>query len=135
MPIKEERLQQATSFITVILFKSALNWPAAVCKPSTKGTHNGGEASLKVVHKHGPCSPLFTSKTQIKPLDNLYDPDTTIPAKPDRGAGGYIVTIGLGTPKKELSLIFDTGSDLHLDSMPAMQTSLLPTKGTHLRPF
>ncbi|KAF2313047.1 hypothetical protein GH714_008888 [Hevea brasiliensis] len=27
-------------------------------------------------------------------------------------AGNYIVTVGLGTPKKDLSLIFDTGSDL-----------------------
>ncbi|XP_057539405.1 aspartyl protease family protein At5g10770-like [Amaranthus tricolor] len=27
------------------------------------------------------------------------------------GSGNYIVTIGLGTPKKDLSLIFDTGSD------------------------
>ncbi|XP_009783584.1 aspartyl protease family protein At5g10770-like [Nicotiana sylvestris] len=28
------------------------------------------------------------------------------------GTGNYIVNVGLGTPKKDLSLIFDTGSDL-----------------------
>ncbi|KAF7815880.1 aspartyl protease family protein [Senna tora] len=28
------------------------------------------------------------------------------------GSGNYFVTVGLGSPKKELSLIFDTGSDL-----------------------
>ncbi|KAF7815881.1 aspartyl protease family protein [Senna tora] len=28
------------------------------------------------------------------------------------GSGNYYVTVGLGSPKKELSLIFDTGSDL-----------------------
>ncbi|GAV77596.1 Asp domain-containing protein [Cephalotus follicularis] len=28
------------------------------------------------------------------------------------GAGNYVVTVGLGTPKKDLSLLFDTGSDL-----------------------
>lgn len=28
------------------------------------------------------------------------------------GSGDYAVTVGLGTPKKEFTLIFDTGSDL-----------------------
>ncbi|KAG2300832.1 hypothetical protein Bca52824_037304 [Brassica carinata] len=28
------------------------------------------------------------------------------------GSGDYIVTVGIGTPKHDLSLIFDTGSDL-----------------------
>jgi hypothetical protein len=39
---------------------------------------------------------------------------TTIPAKDGStvGSGNYIVTVGLGTPKKDLSLIFDTGSDI-----------------------
>ncbi|KAK1550039.1 hypothetical protein Q3G72_012662 [Acer saccharum] len=37
-----------------------------------------------------------------------------IPAKDGSvvGSGNYIVTVGIGTPKKDLSLIFDTGSDL-----------------------
>ncbi|KAL7165898.1 hypothetical protein ACSBR2_036715 [Camellia fascicularis] len=37
---------------------------------------------------------------------------TTIPAKSGLsiGSSNYIVTVGLGTPKKQLSLIFDTGS-------------------------
>ncbi|KAK9207778.1 hypothetical protein WN944_000125 [Citrus x changshan-huyou] len=40
--------------------------------------------------------------------------DATLPAKDGSvvGAGNYIVTVGIGTPKKDLSLIFDTGSDL-----------------------
>ncbi|CAI0376584.1 unnamed protein product [Linum tenue] len=39
---------------------------------------------------------------------------TTIPAKDGStvGSGNYIVTVGLGTPAKKLSLIFDTGSDV-----------------------
>jgi hypothetical protein len=39
---------------------------------------------------------------------------TNIPAKSGSavGTGNYVVTVGLGTPKKELTLIFDTGSDL-----------------------
>ncbi|KAK3210674.1 hypothetical protein Dsin_015380 [Dipteronia sinensis] len=42
------------------------------------------------------------------------DASVNIPAKDGSvvGSGNYIVTVGLGTPKKELSLIFDTGSDL-----------------------
>ncbi|OWM86847.1 hypothetical protein CDL15_Pgr015883 [Punica granatum] len=40
--------------------------------------------------------------------------DVNIPAKSGStvGSGNYVVTVGLGTPKRELSLIFDTGSDL-----------------------
>lgn len=39
---------------------------------------------------------------------------TTVPAKDGSvvGTGNYIVTVGLGTPQKQLSLIFDTGSDI-----------------------
>ncbi|KAI6677989.1 hypothetical protein NL676_038785 [Syzygium grande] len=36
----------------------------------------------------------------------------SLPAKSDITAGDYVVTIGLGTPKKDLTLIFDTGSYL-----------------------
>nr|XP_023927795.1 aspartyl protease family protein At5g10770-like isoform X2 [Quercus suber]POE91488.1 aspartyl protease family protein [Quercus suber] len=39
---------------------------------------------------------------------------TTIPAKSGStiGSSNYVVTIGLGTPKRDLTLIFDTGSDI-----------------------
>ncbi|XP_021805295.1 aspartyl protease family protein At5g10770-like isoform X1 [Prunus avium] len=39
---------------------------------------------------------------------------TTLPAKSGLllGSGNYLVTVGLGTPAKQLSLVFDTGSDL-----------------------
>ncbi|CAB4265924.1 unnamed protein product [Prunus armeniaca] len=39
---------------------------------------------------------------------------TTLPAKSGLllGSGNYFVTFGLGTPAKQLSLVFDTGSDL-----------------------
>jgi hypothetical protein len=38
----------------------------------------------------------------------------SIPAKSGRtiGTGNYVVTIGFGTPKKDLTLVFDTGSDI-----------------------
>ncbi|XP_057718248.1 aspartyl protease family protein At5g10770-like [Arachis stenosperma] len=45
----------------------------------------------------------------LKQLDSA-----TLPAKSGSliGSGNYFVVVGLGTPKKDLSLIFDTGSDL-----------------------
>ncbi|KAK9274342.1 hypothetical protein L1049_019156 [Liquidambar formosana] len=110
--------------------------PAAVCNPSTKGTQNR-RASLKVVHKHGPCSELYQGNAPNHTLillqdqarvnslqsklsnsnqdnNNIHASAVTIPAKDGRtvNAGNYVITVGLGTPPKQLSLIFDTGSDL-----------------------
>ncbi|KAI3761758.1 hypothetical protein L1987_52180 [Smallanthus sonchifolius] len=108
--------------------------PSSICEPSTVGVKES--ASLEVVHKHGPCS-----KLRVKPpstVEEILTHDqsrvdsikaklaintgkkdtlgskTTLPAKSGStiGSGNYIVTVGLGTPKKDLSLIFDTGSDL-----------------------
>ncbi|KAL0327625.1 UNVERIFIED_CONTAM: Aspartyl protease family protein [Sesamum angustifolium] len=46
--------------------------------------------------------------------NRLKDKKANLPVQSGRslGSGNYIVTIGLGTPTKTLSLIFDTGSDL-----------------------
>ncbi|KAL6295889.1 hypothetical protein ACE6H2_004031 [Prunus campanulata] len=55
------------------------------------------------------------SKKQLKSVDDLRESAaTTIPAQSGSvvGSGNYIVNVGLGSPKKQLSLIFDTGSDL-----------------------
>ncbi|KAK2658698.1 hypothetical protein Ddye_005231 [Dipteronia dyeriana] len=58
----------------------------------------------------------LTSKKQSGSLDDINETNASviIPAKDGSvvGSGNYIVTVGLGTPKKDLSLIFDTGSDL-----------------------
>ncbi|KAM5553875.1 hypothetical protein ABKV19_025886 [Rosa sericea] len=112
--------------------------PATTCSPSTRG--NKRKASLEVVHKHGPCSHLpqhkatATNHTLIleqdqarvnsinsrisKKLNGNEDLSqseaTTLPAQwaSSQSAGNYMVTVGLGTPNKQLSLVFDTGSDL-----------------------
>ncbi|KAG5225160.1 nucleoid DNA-binding family protein [Salix suchowensis] len=117
--------------------------PSTSCKSPTKVlSNNDTKASLKVVHKHGPCSKLNQDKTIAAPTpaeillqdqsrvksihSRLSNPKTsggndvkgidatTVPAKDGSviGSGSYIVTVGLGTPQKELSLIFDTGSDI-----------------------
>lgn len=93
-----------------------------------------------MVHKHGPCSQLNHDKAKAPtthsdilsqdqervnyihtrlsknlghgPKEELDS--TTLPAKSGSliGAGNYFVVVGLGTPKTDLSLLFDTGSDL-----------------------
>lgn len=112
---------------------------------STELSVHNDKASLKVVHKHGPCSQLHQGSTtttidhhtQVLQQDQsrvksiharlakksstattdgtrFQQDATTLPAKSGAvvGSGNYIVTVGLGMPKKDLSLIFDTGSDL-----------------------
>lgn len=94
------------------------------------------KTSLRVVHKHGPCSQLNQGKapnhTEILLQDESRvnfiqsrlsssrdvketDAAATLPVKDGKsiGTGNYVVTVGLGTPRKDLSLIFDTGSDLN----------------------
>lgn len=99
---------------------------------------NSKKGSLKVVHKHGPCSTLNQDQAKVPTATQILSRDqsrvksiqyrvglnagqndldgskSTIPTKSGRtiGSGNYIVTVGLGTPKKDQSLIFDTGSDL-----------------------
>ncbi|GFP95804.1 aspartic proteinase nepenthesin-2, partial [Phtheirospermum japonicum] len=52
--------------------------------------------------------------TNNKQNNKLKEKKADLPAQPGRSfrTGNYIVSIGLGTPKINLSLIFDTGSDL-----------------------
>ncbi|KAG1364264.1 Aspartyl protease family protein [Cocos nucifera] len=90
-------------------------------------------ASLKVAHRHGPCSPLHLKQNpdhkQILHRDqsrvNAIHARTTTKSLranaansiPDHtgdslGTGNYIVTIGIGTPRRDRSVIFDTGSDV-----------------------
>ncbi|XP_058113115.1 aspartyl protease family protein At5g10770-like isoform X2 [Magnolia sinica] len=88
---------------------------------------------LKIVHRYGPCSPFDGEKAtpiQILQQDQsrvnwlqsrlthnssrLDVQDTTLPARPGESfhTGNYIVTVGFGTPKKDMTIAFDTGSDL-----------------------
>ncbi|XP_052209597.1 aspartyl protease family protein At5g10770-like [Diospyros lotus] len=109
--------------------------PASTCTPSTQGKK--GKASVKVVHWHGPCSTLKQKEataptpaqilshdqSRVKSIQSQvnsgrskidYSQAATLPAKSGSSIGSpnYIVTVGLGTPKKDFSLVFDTGSDL-----------------------
>ena len=97
------------------------------------------EASLTVTHKYGPCfqsnkDPLLVlnhtelllqDQSRVNSIHSMFSKNadgnklresqaTTIPAKSGLtiGFGNYIVTVGLGTPKTDQTLAFDTGSDL-----------------------
>ncbi|KAK8553629.1 hypothetical protein V6N13_062426 [Hibiscus sabdariffa] len=119
------------------LFPSSVCSSAAAAAAAAQGRDT--TSSLSVVHKHGPCSQLHQERANIPThaeillqdqarvksihsklaknlgLTNVKQTDTAnLPAKDGSvvGSGNYIVTVGLGTPKKDLSLIFDTGSDI-----------------------
>ncbi|CAJ1964047.1 unnamed protein product [Sphenostylis stenocarpa] len=112
--------------------------PSSSCTSSTQDSKRKG--SLEVVHKYGPCSQQNHDETKVTHSDILnLDKErvkyihsrisknlggggesvkeldsATLPAKSGSliGSGNYFVVVGLGTPKRDLSLIFDTGSDL-----------------------
>ncbi|CAA7040899.1 unnamed protein product [Microthlaspi erraticum] len=97
------------------------------------------KSSLHVLHRHGACSRLGSDKAESHPdhddifrhdearvvsIQSKLSKDFIDPIKPSLstdlpanlgspfGSDNYIVRIGIGTPKQDLSLIFDTGSDL-----------------------
>ncbi|XP_056163823.1 aspartyl protease family protein At5g10770-like [Syzygium oleosum] len=107
--------------------------PSPSCSPSTTKASNR-KSTLEVVHKHGPCSPLVQDHNPLNLSETLLRDESrvkwiqsqssnssnglkasaaaSLPAKSDITAGEYVVTIGLGTPKKDLTLLFDTGSPI-----------------------
>ncbi|CAD6218761.1 unnamed protein product [Miscanthus lutarioriparius] len=110
--------------------------PDAVCKPKRAVSNS---SALSVVHRHAPCSPLQArggEPSHAEILDRDQDrvdsihrltagPSTaddpasaskgvSLPARRGvpLGTANYIVSVGLGTPKRDFLVVFDTGSDL-----------------------
>ncbi|TVU09987.1 hypothetical protein EJB05_43488, partial [Eragrostis curvula] len=110
--------------------------PSAACGTAEKAASNS--SFLSVVHRHGPCSPLLSrgsAPTHAEILDRdqervksihrkHHGSSKTNPADASKGVslpayrglslgtGNYIVSVGLGTPARSFSVVFDTGSDL-----------------------
>ncbi|GAB2227666.1 hypothetical protein Droror1_Dr00009493 [Drosera rotundifolia] len=106
--------------------------PADSCTRSA--TYEEGKTSLELVHRFGPCfkdnmaKDSFPSHGEILDLDQARvhsirsqsssdlraNKATTIPASSGLlvGSGNYIVNMRVGTPPKNQTVIFDTGSDL-----------------------
>nr|CAJ26370.1 chloroplast nucleoid binding protein [Brachypodium sylvaticum] len=95
---------------------------------------NSSTSAFSVMHRHGPCSPLQTPDDAPSDADLLehdqarvdsihrmianetavVGQDVSLPAERgiSVGTGNYVVSVGLGTPARDLTVVFDTGSDL-----------------------
>ncbi|KAF8021255.1 hypothetical protein BT93_G1626 [Corymbia citriodora subsp. variegata] len=124
--------------------------PATTCKDQAKGR------GLTLAHRQGPCSPIAANRQSrdssiIFLRDqacfrsmNIQGPshwptagnpgeDVRLPLHPGEGEfleGEFLVTIGLGTPKVDLTLIFDTGSDITWTQCEPCPSCYLPSKST-----
>ncbi|CAN6182701.1 unnamed protein product [Urochloa humidicola] len=109
--------------------------PTATCT-SPAAVSNSNSSALRVVHRHGPCSSLRShgadppSHAQIlardservdairrkagrSPASTKGGANVTLQARWGRSldTSNYYITVGLGTPARDLSVEFDTGSD------------------------
>ncbi|XP_028093009.1 aspartyl protease family protein At5g10770-like [Camellia sinensis] len=103
--------------------------PNPNCTQSTTSSTLGSK-KLQVTYRYGPCSPIghgrkVPNSTEVFSQDkiradsinrktsNLYhnqDSKLMVPVD-STGFSMYVVTVGFGTPKRDYTLIFDTGSD------------------------
>ncbi|KAJ6434789.1 hypothetical protein OIU84_000096 [Salix udensis] len=121
------------SYLHIVEVNSLL--PPTACNHSSKASKS---LSLEVVHRHGPCNGILNQERATDAPSNIeillrdqYRVDSIHARLPQSwqssqrsrlhcrsrlgasiGAADYVVTVGLGTPKKDFTLIFDTGSDI-----------------------
>ncbi|KAJ4758696.1 Eukaryotic aspartyl protease family protein [Rhynchospora pubera] len=106
--------------------------PSSDCSSPLERNING----MTITHRHGPCTPgprkYKTTDAQIlrqdqDRVDSMHhyvnsakeatigeSLSVSLPAQHgiSYGTGNYVVKIGMGTPRKDFSVVFDTGSDL-----------------------
>ncbi|TXG67545.1 hypothetical protein EZV62_008820 [Acer yangbiense] len=135
---EELRESHAESYLTHTFEVSSL-FASSICNHSTKA--NERESTFRVVDKYGPCFQPSLQRSVVSPsLTDIIRSDrariNSIQARLSKNSGrrdliaepsslcipvidgsafdtlSYLVTVGLGTPKKDLSLLLDTGSRL-----------------------
>ena len=79
-----------------------LNQEKATDAPSSTETLLRDQYRVDSIHARLPSRGKFPEKQATLP----------VPSGTSIGAADYVVTVGLGTPKKDFTLIFDTGSDI-----------------------
>ncbi|CAI9093884.1 OLC1v1029476C1 [Oldenlandia corymbosa var. corymbosa] len=155
---EESLTQHTTSFHSVPVRQLS---PSLNCK-STTSAGPTGKSTLKIVNRNGACYRGESSKltlSQILSHDKsrvasiqsrlqasstsntngliLEDRQISLPNKPgnDLGTGNYVVTVGLGTPKKDYTLILDTGSDLTWTQCQPCKKFCYPQNDPIFNPF
>ncbi|XP_077222579.1 aspartyl protease family protein At5g10770-like [Tasmannia lanceolata] len=126
---------ESESYFHVIKVTSLLP-PPRCSTPKGSNHHENRKGVLKLDHRYGPCSPLghrgkptlreilSQDQSRVNSLQSRFKAQfrqvedtktTTLPAHLGTliGTGNYVVTIGLGTPKSDLTVVFDTGSNLN----------------------
>lgn len=127
-----EKLRLYNSLIEPLLFSTCVYFT---------GHDRKSSPYLEVFHRHGPCSKLRQQHKSINPPShveilaqdesrvasiqsrlaktpadptNLKARKTILPIKSGTplGTGNYMVKVGIGSPRKDLTLVFDTGSDV-----------------------
>ncbi|KAK2658526.1 hypothetical protein Ddye_005059 [Dipteronia dyeriana] len=136
---EELRESHAESYLTHTFEVSSL-FASSICNHSTKA--NERKSTFRVVDKYGPCFQPNQQRSVVSPSltdiirsdrariysihhsrlskssgrrDHIVEPNSlSIPVKDGSAfsTSNYLVTVGLGKPKKDLSLVLDTGSDL-----------------------
>ncbi|KAL5853067.1 hypothetical protein ACOSQ3_008185 [Xanthoceras sorbifolium] len=127
--------EKEESYLTHTIQLSSL-FPSTVCNHSTKA--NERKSTLKVVDKYGPCfqpnqdkempspdmlridhsrvhfiqSKLSKNSTHHREMIELDATRLPVIDGSSFKTQNFLVTVGFGTPKKDLSLILDTGSDI-----------------------
>ncbi|CAL1385209.1 unnamed protein product [Linum trigynum] len=92
--------------------------PCAQAQQLTRSTNNHKPTADEILRQDESRVQTIQSRSRKAAAaaggDVMVTDSTTIPAKDGStvGSGNYIVTVGLGTPARQLSLIFDTGSDV-----------------------
>ncbi|KAF3790274.1 ASPARTIC PROTEASE IN GUARD CELL 2 protein [Nymphaea thermarum] len=128
-------------------------YSACMCVVGFGSIH--GKSVAQVVSRFGPCSPFTGTSTNRNftqqlhhdrartrwihsrvLLDTSTQNDTTLPATSGIALGAleFIVKIGLGTPKEDFLVMFDTGSDVTWVQCEPCPSSCHPQEGPRFNP-